>query len=611
MTRAVDRRHRLRRVRPRPRRRRPRLRSAGCSAGWRPRELEAPEPDARARARRRAPARLPSTATQPSRPLWRRDLPDEAEQLNSSRPATGPHCRRQRLPCRCCAPAAASAARVPRRGGCPTARSPSSSAARTASTPSASPGCGRWTAPRAGTPARARPRVRRSSETRCTGFSRPIDLLLAERTRERRDRRRRARPLSRSNRRGGCARGGVRRQPLLRLGAGPRGSPRCPVRRASGRSAFEHDAAPLHGRLDVLSLADGPRAFVARLQDQLARPRALGGDRRGDYRLQRLVDALAASAPAWRRSTRAPLPRASRTPSRDHVRPGRRARARGRALGAIARIRSGEFRPTPSEFICAGCPALDVVCAGPRLRVAPPRPARARHRRLMRIAALYDVHGNLPALEAVLADVTRRRRVVCGGEGSPVSPRSYVAEARRRVGRRRDRIRPIIERLAREYPEATIALRFTTRPGVARVGDALRPDDGRERQPRDGEALFWSTGRRRTISPCRPRSSSATLRDRVLPAEARSRGYDAGAARGVRRRGATDGPGAAPATRRGPEDRERRGGRARPPARGRGGHPCSTTLAASRSDAPRDPVRIERDLVRLVPRADWGPSRTC
>jgi hypothetical protein len=35
---------------------------------------------------------------------------------------------------------------------------------------------------------------------------------------------------------------------------------------------------------------------------------------------------------------------------------------------AIARIDAGEFVPTPSEFVCAGCPALDVVCAGPRLR---------------------------------------------------------------------------------------------------------------------------------------------------------------------------------------------------------------------------------------------------
>jgi hypothetical protein len=37
---------------------------------------------------------------------------------------------------------------------------------------------------------------------------------------------------------------------------------------------------------------------------------------------------------------------------------------------AIAKINAGEFRPTPDEYICAGCPALDVVCAGPRLRAS-------------------------------------------------------------------------------------------------------------------------------------------------------------------------------------------------------------------------------------------------
>jgi PD-(D/E)XK nuclease superfamily protein len=37
---------------------------------------------------------------------------------------------------------------------------------------------------------------------------------------------------------------------------------------------------------------------------------------------------------------------------------------------AIARINAGDFRPTPDDFVCAGCPALDVVCAGPRLRSA-------------------------------------------------------------------------------------------------------------------------------------------------------------------------------------------------------------------------------------------------
>ncbi|HEX7256188.1 MAG TPA: PD-(D/E)XK nuclease family protein, partial [Gaiellaceae bacterium] len=33
---------------------------------------------------------------------------------------------------------------------------------------------------------------------------------------------------------------------------------------------------------------------------------------------------------------------------------------------AIGRIGAGDFRPTPGE-VCHGCPALDLVCAGPRL----------------------------------------------------------------------------------------------------------------------------------------------------------------------------------------------------------------------------------------------------
>ncbi|MGH3092393.1 MAG: endonuclease III domain-containing protein, partial [Gaiellaceae bacterium] len=38
--------------------------------------------------------------------------------------------------------------------------------------------------------------------------------------------------------------------------------------------------------------------------------------------------------------------------------------------------------------------------------------------------------------------------------------RSYLHEARRRVGPKRDRIRPVVERLAEEHPDAVIALRF-------------------------------------------------------------------------------------------------------------------------------------------------------
>src|SRR5205085_10377362 len=39
----------------------------------------------------------------------------------------------------------------------------------------------------------------------------------------------------------------------------------------------------------------------------------------------------------------------------------------------------------------------------------------------VRIAALYDIHGNLPALNAVLADVARNRvdRIVIGGDVVP------------------------------------------------------------------------------------------------------------------------------------------------------------------------------------------------
>ena len=33
----------------------------------------------------------------------------------------------------------------------------------------------------------------------------------------------------------------------------------------------------------------------------------------------------------------------------------------------VDRIQAGQFPPRPSEFACAGCPALDVVCAGPNL----------------------------------------------------------------------------------------------------------------------------------------------------------------------------------------------------------------------------------------------------
>jgi hypothetical protein len=39
---------------------------------------------------------------------------------------------------------------------------------------------------------------------------------------------------------------------------------------------------------------------------------------------------------------------------------------------AVARVRAGDFRPSPSAYACEGCPALDVVCAGTRLPSAAP-----------------------------------------------------------------------------------------------------------------------------------------------------------------------------------------------------------------------------------------------
>src|SRR5262245_63661375 len=51
----------------------------------------------------------------------------------------------------------------------------------------------------------------------------------------------------------------------------------------------------------------------------------------------------------------------------------------------------------------------------------------------MRVAALYDIHGNLPALEAVLAEIRRERidRIVVGGDVVPgPMPRETIAKLR-------------------------------------------------------------------------------------------------------------------------------------------------------------------------------------
>jgi ATP-dependent helicase/nuclease subunit A len=136
--------------------------------------------------------------------------------------------------------------------------------------------------------------------------------------------------------------------------------------------AFEHDGVLLHGRLDVLH-REGPRALVL---DYKTNSLAEGTPEEiveVDYRLQRLVYALA----CFRAGAEEVevvyhfLERADAVVSTTFERVDV-PELESELSAAIARIRAGEFSPTPGEFVCAGCPALDLVCAGPRLRSRPP-----------------------------------------------------------------------------------------------------------------------------------------------------------------------------------------------------------------------------------------------
>ena len=184
--------------------------------------------------------------------------------------------------------------------------------------------------------------------------------------------------------------------------------------------------------------------------------------------------------------------------------------------------------------------------------------------------------------------------------------RSFVAEARLRVGRRRDRIRPIIERLAAEHADAEIALRFrtdlellvsvmlsaqTTDVNVNRVTETLfrkyrRPEDYLAVPQEELERDIFQTGFYR---------------------------QKAKAIRGTMRVLLDDYDGAVP---RRMEDLLRLPGVARKTANVVAAElgeaqgivvdthvrRLSQRLGLTKED---DPVKIERDLVRLVPRADW------
>ena len=185
--------------------------------------------------------------------------------------------------------------------------------------------------------------------------------------------------------------------------------------------------------------------------------------------------------------------------------------------------------------------------------------------------------------------------------------RSYVGEARRRgLGPRRERIRPIIERLARAHADAAIALRFetdiellisvmlsaqTTDVNVNRVTEQLfrkyrRPEDYLAVPADELERDIYATGfyrqKTRSIRGAMrmlieefdgrvPRTIPELLR---LPGVARKTANVVAAELG-------DAQGIVVDTHV---------------------QRLSQRLALTREE---DPVKIERDLVKIVPKADW------
>jgi endonuclease-3 len=186
-------------------------------------------------------------------------------------------------------------------------------------------------------------------------------------------------------------------------------------------------------------------------------------------------------------------------------------------------------------------------------------------------------------------------------------PRSFVKEARKRVGPKRLRIRPIIERLSEAYPDATIALKSrsdlellvavmlsaqTTDVNVNRVTEKLfakyrRPEDYLAVPPEELERDIFATGFYRQKAKALRGTMAMLLHD-----------YDGKVPRQL-------------------EELVRLPGVARKTANvvaAELGNPqgvvvdthvrrLAQRLGLTRQD---DPVKIERDLMKTVPREDWG-----
>jgi ATP-dependent helicase/nuclease subunit A len=136
--------------------------------------------------------------------------------------------------------------------------------------------------------------------------------------------------------------------------------------------AFEHDGVLLHGRLDVLH-READRALVLDYKTNQLEDSGPEEVIESDYTLQRLVYAIACfragaeEVEVVYHFLERPDAVVSTTFERAQL-PGLEAEL----SEAIAQINAGDFLPNPGE-VCHGCPALDLVCAGPRLPNARPQ----------------------------------------------------------------------------------------------------------------------------------------------------------------------------------------------------------------------------------------------
>jgi len=134
------------------------------------------------------------------------------------------------------------------------------------------------------------------------------------------------------------------------------------VRWAASEPLVGHQTWP-----DVFHL-DGGRALVADFKSNWLGEHDPAEVVEAEYRLQRLVYALACfragaeEAEVVYQFLERPDDLIAATFTRDQV-----PELEAELSAAIERIQAGQFPPRPSEFACAGCPALDLVCAGPNL----------------------------------------------------------------------------------------------------------------------------------------------------------------------------------------------------------------------------------------------------